>query len=166
MKGLSTSPLRIAGVLALVASLSSSAFAQGRPTVPGFAPLPGFPPGLAEARLIRQNPEEIGVGEESLAKLEKLVAKIRAKDEELQGKTVEARKALQALLDQSRPDEKELIAAVGAAQAVMRQTREHVVRSTLRIRALLTKEQLEKFMEVRKNAFTKRRGSGRPRVRR
>jgi Spy/CpxP family protein refolding chaperone len=160
VKGLSTSPLRIAGVLALVASLSGSAFAQGRPA------LPGFPPGLAEARLIRTHPEEIGVGEETLAKLEKLVAEIRAKDEELQGKTVEARKAVQALLDQSRPDEKELIAAVGAAQAVARQTREHVVRSTLRIRALLTKKQLEKFMEVRKNAFTKRRGGGRPRGRR
>ncbi len=159
MNGLSTSPLRIAGVLALVASLSGSAFAQGRPT------LPGFPPGLAEARLIRQNPEEIGVGEETLAKLEKLVAEIEAKNEELQGKTAEARKALQALLDQSRPDEKELVAAVGAAQAVARQTREHVVRSTLRIRALLTEEQLEKFMEVRKNAFTKRLGSGRPRAR-
>ncbi len=165
MNGLSPSPLRIAGVLALVASLSGSAFAQERPTQ-GHQPLPGFPPGLAEARLIRQNPEEIGVGEEALAKLEKLVAEIRAKDEELQGKSVEARKAVQALLDQSQPDEKELIAAVGAAQAVARQTREHVVGSTLRIRALLTKEQLEKFMEVRKNAFTKRLGSGRPRVRR
>ncbi len=150
-------------MLALVASLSGSAFAQGRPR---FAPLPGFPPGLAEAKLIRQNPEEIGVGEETLEKLEKLVAEIRAEDDELAGKVVEARMKTEALLDQSRPDEKELIAAVGAAQAVARQTREHVVRSTLRIRALLTKEQLEKFMEVRKNAFTKRRGRGQPRARR
>ena len=166
MKSLSISPLRIAGVLALVASLAGPTFAEERPTRPGWAPLPGFPPGLAEARLIRTNPEEIGVGEETLEKLEKLVAEIRAKDEEFQAKTVEARKAVQALLDQSRPDEKELFAAVGAAQDVARQTREHVTRSTLRIRALLTKEQLEKFMEVRKNAFEKRRGGGRPRARR
>ncbi len=114
MRRLSTSPLRIAGVLALVALLSGSAFAEGSERSPT------FPPGLAEARLIKEMPKEIGMGEETLKKLEKLVAEIRAKDEELLGKTVEARKALQALLDQSRPDEKELMAAVGAAQDVAR----------------------------------------------
>lgn len=156
MRRLFISPLRIAGVLALVASLSGSAFAQGRDNTPG------FPPGLAEARLIREMPEEIGVNEETLKKLEELVTEIKAKEKELQAKLVEARDVVEALLDQSRPDEKELTAAVGASSAVMRQTRELYVKSTVRIRALLTKEQLEKFMEIRKKAMKKRRGRGRP----
>jgi len=163
MRRLSTSPLRIAGVLALVASLSGSAFAQRRNVSPG------FPPGLAEARLIREMPEEIGVGKEKLEKLEKLVAEVKAKEKELKAKLVEARNAVAALLDQNRPDEKKLTEAVGAAQAVMRQTRELVVKSSVRIRALLTDEQLEKFMEIRKKAMETRAGRrrpGRPNVRR
>ena len=156
MRRLSTSPLRIAAVLALVASLSGSAFAQ-RPRVSS-----GFPPGLAEARLIREMPEEIGVGKEKLEKLEKLVAEVKAKEKELKAKLVEARNAVAALLDQNRPDEKKLTAAVGATSAVMRQTRELSVKSSVRIRALLTDEQLEKFMEIRKKALGTRRGRGRP----
>ena len=159
MRRLSTSPLRIAAVLALVASLSGSAFAQRRKVSPS------FPPGLAEARLIREMPEEIGVGKEKLEKLEKLVAEVKAKEKELKAKLVEARNALDALLDQNRPDEKELIAAVSASSAAMRQIRELYVKSSVRIRALLTKEQLEKFMEIRKNAVGKRPRRGRPRVR-
>jgi Spy/CpxP family protein refolding chaperone len=159
MRELSTAPLWIAGVLALVISLAGSAFAQGRSRTPG------FPPGLAEARLIREMPEEIGVGEETLAKLDKLVAEIRAEDEALQARTVEARNKVQALLDQARPAEKELMAAVGAASGVARQTREHKVKASLRIRALLTDEQLGKFMEIRAKAVGKRRKGGRPRAR-
>lgn len=159
MRRLSASPLRIAGVLALVVSLSGSAFAQPPERNQG------FPPGLAEARLIREMPEEIGVGEETLGKLEKLVEEVRAKDEELQAKTVEARSAVNALLDQSRPDEKELMAAVGVATAVAQKTLENRVGASLRIRALLTQEQLEKFMEIRTKAVGKRRRGGRPRVR-
>ena len=154
MRRLLTSPLRIAGVLALVASLSGSAFAEGR------EPGPGFPPGLAEARLIREMPEEIGVSKETLEKLEKLVAEIRATDQELQAKVVEARNKTAALLNQSQPDKKELMAAVGAASGVARQTRELRVMASLRIRALLTKEQLEKFMEIRKKAIEQRRKRG------
>jgi Spy/CpxP family protein refolding chaperone len=150
MRRLSLSPLRVAGVLALVASLPGSAIAQGPQRAPG------FPPGLAEARLIREMPEEIGVDEKTLEKLEKLVEEIRAKEAALKGEVIEAHAKTMALLDQSMPDEKEVIAAVGAASAVARQTREHRALASLRIRALLTKEQLEKFMDIRRKTITKR----------
>jgi Spy/CpxP family protein refolding chaperone len=101
-------------------------------------------------------PEEIGVDEEMLAKLDKLVEEIRAQDEQLKGKTLEAHNKTSALLDQNRPDEKELMAAVGAASGVARQIRELRVGASLRIRALLTEEQLVKFMEIRKKAVAKR----------
>jgi Spy/CpxP family protein refolding chaperone len=150
MRKLDTSPLRIVAVLALVALLAGSAFAQSATRTRG------FPAGLAEARLIREMPEEIGVDEEMLAKLDKLVEEIRAQDEQLKGKTLEAHNKTSALLDQNRPDEKELMAAVGAASGVARQIRELRVGASLRIRALLTEEQLVKFMEIRKKAVAKR----------
>ena len=151
MRRLCASPLRIAGVLALVASLSGSAFAQGSERSLA------YPPGVAEARLIREMSEEIGVDEETLEKVEKLVVEIRAKDEELKGKVIEARNEVMALLDIGRPDEKKLMAAVGAAAGVARQTRELQVNGSVRIRALLTEDQLEKFMEVRTKAMERRR---------
>jgi Spy/CpxP family protein refolding chaperone len=148
-------------VLALVALLAGSAFAQGRQQ--GRQRVTGFPPGLAEARLIKETSKEIGVGEETLKKLEKLVAEIRAEEEKFQAKTREARSKVQALLDQSRPDEPELLAAVGAVSAATLKAREHGAKASLRIRALLTKEQLGKFMEMRKKAMERRRRGGRAR---
>ena len=164
MMRLSTSLQRIVGALALATSLSGSALAQGTQRTPG------FPPGLAEARLIREMPEEIGVDEATLEKLAKLVEQLRAEADALQAKTLEGRNAVQVLLDEAKPDEEKLMAAVGAASGVARQTREHWVKGTLRIRALLTEEQLAKFMELREKAVkTRRQGKkrgGRPKVRR
>jgi Spy/CpxP family protein refolding chaperone len=157
MKKLSSLSLRFAGVIALVTSLSLSAFAQGsgRNTV--------FPPGLAEARLIKEMPEEVGVDEEMLEKLEKLVEEIRAKDKELEGKLIEARRKVMAMLDEARPDEKKLMAAVGVSNGLARQARELRIGASLRIRALLSDEQLEKFMEIRAKAMEKRSKPGRKR---
>jgi Spy/CpxP family protein refolding chaperone len=196
MSKLSISLLRIAGVLALVVSLAGSASAQeegqeqgeeqgeeqveeqgeeqveeqaqgqGRGRGRGQGRAPGFPPGLAEARLIREMPEEIGVSKETLEKLEKLVTEVRAEEEEIHRRTTEARAKVQALLDQPRPSEKELVAAVGAASVVAREGRELKVKTSLRIRAFLTDEQLEKFMEIRSKAMARRRVGGRPNVRR
>lgn len=161
MRRLSISRLRMAGVLVLVASLSGSAFAQEPQKKPT-----GYPAGPAEARLIKEMSEEIGVGQETLDKLEKLVTEIRAEAEKLQSNTDEARIPVQVLLDQARPDEKALMAGVAVASGEARKTREHKVKASLRIRALLTDEQLEKFMGLRKKAMEKRRRGGRPKVRR
>lgn len=160
MRSLTTSPLRIAGVIALVASLAGSAFAQGTDRSAA------FPPGLAEARLIKEMPDKVGVGKETLEKLEKLVTEVKAKEAELQTETVEARNVVAGLLEKARPDEKEVMAAVAAASAVAREARELKVKTSLRIRALLTDEQLEKMMALRKTAMEKRRKGGRPNVRR
>jgi Spy/CpxP family protein refolding chaperone len=158
MRRLNTSPLPIIAAFALVVSLSlslslslsGSAFAQPPQRSPG------FPAGLAEARLIREMHEEIGVDEKTLEKLEKLVEEIRTEEAALKGKVVEAHAKTSALLDQSMPDEKELMAAVGAASVLARATREHRVMASLRIRALLTEGQLALFMDIRKKTITKR----------
>ncbi len=158
MSMLASSRLRIAVALALVALLAASAYAQPRQR------LPSFPPGLAEARLIEERPEQVGVGEETLEKLEKLVTEIREKEEKLRSRTVEAENQVRVLLADNLPDEKALLAAGHAGSGVARETRELRLRSSLRVRALLTKDQLEKFMELRKEAIgKKRRWRGRPR---
>jgi len=161
MTRLLASLLHMAGVMAVVASLSGSAFAQES------GGGSGFPPGLAEARLIKEKATEIGVGEETLKKLEKIVTETKAKEEEQRTKTAEARNVTSALLEVGRPDEEKLLAAVAATSAVTRQTRELSIKTSLQIRALLKDEQLAKFMEIRRKAMAARRKrGGRPNVRR
>ena len=58
---------------------------------------------------------------------------------------------VRTLLDEKMPDEKALMEAAGAGSDVARETRRLRLRTSLRVRALLTKEQLEKFMELRSN---------------
>ena len=159
MSMLAAFPLRIAVALALVASLAASAYAQPR------ARHPGFPPGLAEARLIRERSEQVGVSEETLEKLEKLAAEVREEEEDLRNRTVEAENKVRVLLDASLPEEKTLMAAAGVGTDVARETRMLRLQTSLRVRALLTKEQLKKFMQLRKKAIGKRRTGGRPKLR-
>jgi Spy/CpxP family protein refolding chaperone len=160
MRMLAASLLRIAATLALVGSLAASAHAQPRNR------RPSFPPGLAEARLIKEQAEKIGVGDETLEKLEKLVAEVREKEDGLRAKTVESENQVRVLLDENMPDEKALMAAAGAGSDVARETRRLRLQTSLTVRALLTKEQLAKFMELRKEAIAKvRKRGGRPRVR-
>jgi hypothetical protein len=63
---------------------------------------------------------------------------------------------LNKLLAQSRPTEKELMAASGKAGEVAAKSRELKVKSVVSMRALLTDEQLAKFMEIRQKAASRR----------
>jgi len=160
MSMLAAYPLRISAAFVLAASIAVSAHAQPRDRNPA------FPPGLAEARLLEEQAKAIGVGEETLEKLEKLVAEIKKKEEALRARTIESGSQVRVLLDENMPDEKALMEAAGVGMDVARETRLLRLGTSLRVRALLTKEQLEKFMELRKEAIGKaRRRGGRPRLR-
>jgi Spy/CpxP family protein refolding chaperone len=160
MSMLAAYPLRISAALALAASIAASAHAQPPDRNPA------FPPGLAEARLVKEQAKAIGVGEETLEKLEKLVAEVKEKEGELRARTVESGNRVRVLLDENMPDEKTLMEAAGVGSDVAGETRRLRLGTSLRVRALLTKEQLEKFMELRKEAIGKaRRRGGRPRLR-
>jgi Spy/CpxP family protein refolding chaperone len=144
----------------LAAAPTLSANAQRRPQLAER----GFPAGLAEARLLKEKAQEIGVGEETLKKLEALVADMRAKEHAARERLGEAIKKVDALLDEGRPDEQALLEASAAASNVSRETRVLRLKGSLKVRALLTPEQLGKFMEIRKKAMSARRGRGqRPR---
>ena len=78
--------LPMAAAAFLIASLALPAFAQ-RPRPPRD---PGFPPGLAEARLVKEKAQELGVGEEKLKKIEELGMKYREDDERQRAQVLEA----------------------------------------------------------------------------
>jgi hypothetical protein len=111
-----------------------------------------FPPGLAEARLVKEKAKEIGVGEETLEKLEALVAETRAKDQELAAQHKEENGKVLVLLDEGRPNEKALLETSALGAKVFQEIRVLKLQVTLKVRALLNEEQLAKFMEIREKA--------------
>jgi len=133
--------LLISTILALVScSIAAQAQQRGRQS---------FPWGLAEARLMQEKAEVLELSEETLAALEAVVAEVKPEDEKL----IEARQAafvkLDALLAEDLPDEKAVMQASDALGAAAKQSRELKLRCSLKVRSLLTSEQLSKFMEIR-----------------
>ena len=157
MRPLAERPLLFLAITVLVTSLVVPASAQRRPRVK-----PEFPPGLTEARLVKQHAEALDLGEEVLTKLEAIVADVEPQEKELQEKAAKARNDLRTLLDQPLPSEKALFEAAGAVVEVGLQTRKLKLRCSLRVRALLTKEQRTKFMKLREDALAGRLKRGRP----
>ena len=133
--------LLISTILALVSpSIAAQAQQRGRQSLPW---------GLAEARLMQEKAEVLELSEETLAALEAVVAEVKPEDEKL----IEARQAafvkLDALLAEDLPDEKAVMQASDALGAAAKQSRELKLRCSLKVRSLLTSEQLSKFMEIR-----------------
>ena len=147
MRPIAQRPLLLLATTVLVASLVVSASAQRRRMNPE------FPPGLAEARLVKEHAVDLGVGEEALAKLDAIVADVKPREEELREKGAKARSDLRALLDRPLPSEKALMDAAAAVVEVGLETRKLKLRCSLHVRALLTVEQLTKFMKLREEAI-------------
>lgn len=156
MRPLAQRPLLLLATTVLVASLVVSASAQR------IGLKRDVPPGLPEANLVRKHAEELGLDEKTLKKLEAIVADVRPQQDELNEKQDKANKDLAALLDQQLPSEKALIETAGVIVQVGLEKRTLKLRCSLRVRALLTKEQLAKFMKLREDAFPGRRKRGGP----
>jgi Spy/CpxP family protein refolding chaperone len=160
MHALAHRSLWLVAAALLVASLVLPAHAQRRPQQAAR----GFPAGLAEVRLVKEKAEQIGVDEETLKKLDALSKETRAKEQELRARILEATQKVSKLLDENLPDEKAVLEASAEASGISRETRVLRLQCSLKLRALLTKEQLDKFMEIRKKAMSARRARGqRPR---
>jgi len=134
----------------------------GRPRQ-GRGPAFGFPPGMAELRLVNEMSAEIGVDEELSKKLDVMAKEFRAEESRLTEEMREATTKVSKLLDTGRPGDKAVIEAATAASAVARETRLNRLRLTLKLRSLLTDEQLAKFMEMRTKAMKARKGKGKGR---
>jgi Spy/CpxP family protein refolding chaperone len=155
--------LPMAAAAFLIASLALPAFAQGRPRQQRDG---GFPPGLPEARLVKDKAQQLGIGEETLKKIEELGKEHREGEERLRAQILEATKKVAKLLEQGRPDEKAVLAAAAVQSEFARETRLLRLTLTLKIRALLTDEQLAKFMAMRTKVLGAQRARGGQRPRR
>ena len=112
--------------------------------------------GLAEGRLMKNRASEIGLSEEDVAKLDAAIESIRAEEEKLREPNKAAFEELREVLAKNLPSEKELMAASDKVAEVASKSRVLKMKSVIQIRSLLTPEQLEKFMEIRKK-FNARR---------
>ncbi len=131
-----------------IALLASTAMAQQRS-----ARSPG---GFAEGRLMKKKAKEIGLSEETVAKIDAVIKAGTAEDAKLREENMAAIKKLNELLAQNLPSEKELLAAANKVGANAEKSRELKMKSVIEMRSLLAPEQLEKFMEFRKKATARR----------
>ncbi len=133
-----------------IALLASTAMAQQR------ARRPSTPGGYAEGRLMKKNAKEIGLSEATVAKIDAAIEAGKAEEEKLREQGRTAIGELNEILAKNLPSEKELMAASGKAGEIASKSRVLKMKSVLEIRSLLTPEQLEKFMEIRKKATARR----------
>jgi Spy/CpxP family protein refolding chaperone len=133
-----------------IALLVSTAMAQQRArrsTTPG---------GYAEGRLMKKNAKEIGLSEEAVAKIDAAIKAGNAEEAKLREENMAAIGELNEVLAQNLPSKKELMAASDKVGENASKSRALKMKSVIEIRSLLTPEQLEKFMKIRKR-FTARR---------
>ena len=133
-----------------IALLASTAIAQprsGRSFNPG---------GGAEGRLMKNKAKDIGLSEETIAKIDAAIEEIKAEEEKLREESREALGKLNDVLLQNLPSEKELMAASNQVGELASKSRAFKMKSVIEMRSLLTPEQLEKFMEFRKKISARR----------
>jgi len=112
--------------------------------------------GLAEARLMKNKASEIGLSEEDVAKIDAAIEAVRAEEEKLREPSKAAFDELNEVLAKNLPSEKELMAASNKTAENASKSRVLKMKSVLQMRSLLTPEQLEKFMQIRKRATARR----------
>ena len=133
-----------------IALLASTAMAQQRArrsTIPG---------GYAEGRLMKKKADELGLSEETVAKIDVAIKAGDAEETKLREQSRTAIGELNEILAKNLPSEKELMAASDKVGEIASKSRVLKMKSVLEMRSLLTPEQLEKFMEIRKKATARR----------
>jgi Spy/CpxP family protein refolding chaperone len=132
------------------ALLAGPALAQQRG---GRASTPG---GLAEGRLMKKNAKEIGLSEETVTKIDAAIEAGKAEEAKHREEGKVAIEALNEILSQNKPNKKELMAAADKVGESGSKSRDLKMKTVIEMRSLLTDEQLEKFMEIRGKATTRR----------
>ena len=127
-----------------IALLASTAMAQQRSG--------RSPGGFAEGRLMKKKAKEIGLSEETVAKIDAVIKAGKAEETKLRDENMAVIGELNELLAQNLPSEKELMAAANKVGANAEKSRVLKMKSVIEMRSLLSPEQLEKFMEFRRQA--------------
>jgi Spy/CpxP family protein refolding chaperone len=112
--------------------------------------------GFAEGRLMKKKAKELGLSEDTVTKIDAAIESGKAEEAKFRDENKAAFTALNEILAQNRPKEKELLAAANKVGEAASKSRELKMKSVIEIRSLLTDEQLEKFMEFRGKATARR----------
>ena len=132
---------------ALLASTGMAQQRSGRSVNPG---------GAAEGRLMKKNAKEIGLSEDTVAKIDAAIEAGKAEEEKIREQGMAAIEELKAVLGKNLPSEKELMAVSDKVGENASKSRLLKMKSVIELRSLLTPEELEKFMKIR-NKITNRR---------
>jgi len=111
---------------------------------------------MTEGRLMKNKASEIGLSEEDVAKIDAAIEAIKSEDEKVRESSKVAIDELNEVLAKTLPSEKELMAASDKVAESASKSRVLKMKSVLQVRSLLTPEQLEKFMEIRKKVTARR----------
>jgi Spy/CpxP family protein refolding chaperone len=114
------------------------------------------PGGIAEGRLMKQHASELGLSEEVIAKIDASIEADTAEEKKLRELSVAALEDLNKVLAQKMPSEKDLMAASDKVGEIASKSRELKMKSVIRVRSLLTPEQLDKFIELRAQVTERR----------
>ena len=133
-----------------IALLATTAPAQQR------AGRAGTPGGFAEGRLMKKKATELGLSEDTVTKIDAAIEAGKGEETKLREQSKAAIGELEKILAQNLPNEKELMAASKKVAEIASKSRVLKMKSVIEMRSLLTPEQLEKFMELRRRATTRR----------
>ena len=133
-----------------IALLASTALAQRR------SARLNTPGGFAEGRLMKKQAKEIGLSEETVAKIDAAIEAGNAEEAKLREESMAAIGELNEMLAKNLPSKKELMAVANKVGESASKSRALKMRSVIEMRSLLTPEQLEKFMELRNKKVARR----------
>jgi len=105
---------------------------------------------------MKKKAKEIGLSEETIAKIDAAIEASKVEEGKLREASMAAMGELNEMLEKNLPTEKELMAASNKLAEYASKSRELKMKSVIQVRSLLTPEQLEKFMEIRKKVTARR----------
>ncbi len=105
---------------------------------------------------MKKKAKELGLSEDTVTKIDAAIKVGRGEEAKLREQNEAAIGELGKILAQNLPNEKELMAASNKVGALASKSRALKMKSVIEMRSLLTPEQLEKFMELRKKATARR----------
>lgn len=144
--------LSAVGFLGLALALTSPAAA--RPLFGGGPPGPppyfeGGPHGPPDGGFVGHHADRLGLGEETQATIEEIVATSRAEGEELREQLRAARERMHELLSEEVPEEEAVLGQAEVIGGLETELHKHRLRSLLAIGAHLTPEQRAELARIR-----------------
>jgi hypothetical protein len=109
-----------------------------------------YPFGLAEGRLMIELAEDLGISKTTLDAIKELAAEQKNKEAKGAKEHMAAWVKMNDLLDKASPSEEDLLAASAELATLISATRGLKLSYTLKVRALLTDDQLKNYMVRRK----------------